>query len=152
MAAPTPRFFAWTTTRTRGSPTASAASFVPSWLASSTTTTWSTSRGSPRSTRPMRGASFQAGTTTTTGTPKSTVHPGYHASSCRVEASVVRTRTWVGIVVVGLLLFLGTGAVMHRPFPSDQTPEGAYLRIAKSIDEGHPREMFAYLETDAQWA
>jgi hypothetical protein len=70
--------------------------------------------------------------------------------SCR--SGDVRARTWGGIVVVGLLLFLGTGAVMRRPFPSDQTPEGAYLRIAKSIDEGHPRDMFAYLETDAQWA
>ena len=41
---------------------------------------------------------------------------------------------------------------MHLPFPSDRTPEGAYLRIAKSVDEDHAREMFAYLETDAQWA
>ena len=41
---------------------------------------------------------------------------------------------------------------MHLPFPSDQTPEGAYLRIAKSIDEGHPAAIFPYLETEAQWA
>jgi hypothetical protein len=39
-----------------------------------------------------------------------------------------------------------------RPFPPDTTPEGAYLRIAKNIGEGHMRETFAYLETDAQWA
>lgn len=41
---------------------------------------------------------------------------------------------------------------MHLPFPSDRTPEGAYLRIAKSVDEGRVREVFPYLETDAQWA
>ncbi len=41
---------------------------------------------------------------------------------------------------------------MHLPFPSDRTPEGAYLRIAKSVDEGHVGDAFAYLETDAQWA
>jgi hypothetical protein len=71
-------------------------------------------------------------------------------ASCR--SGVVRARTWGSIVILALLLFLGTGRVMRLPFPSDQTPEGAYVRIAKSIDEGHPREIFAYLETDAQWA
>jgi hypothetical protein len=42
--------------------------------------------------------------------------------------------------------------VMTPPFPSDHTPEGAYMRIAKSVTDGEPRAMFAYLETDAQWA
>jgi hypothetical protein len=51
-----------------------------------------------------------------------------------------------------VLLFLASGGVMHLPFPSDHTPEGAYLRIAKSLGEGQPREIFPYLETDAQWA
>lgn len=37
-------------------------------------------------------------------------------------------------------------------FPSDRTPEGAYMRIAKAMADGDPRAMFAYLETDAQWA
>jgi len=64
----------------------------------------------------------------------------------------VRRRSWGAIVILGLLLFIGSGRVMHLPFPSDHTPEGAYLRIAKSLDEDHPREMFAYLETEAQWA
>jgi hypothetical protein len=41
---------------------------------------------------------------------------------------------------------------MRLSFPSDRTPEGAYLRIAKSLDEDRPREVFAYLETEAQWA
>jgi hypothetical protein len=39
-----------------------------------------------------------------------------------------------------------------RAFPSDRTPEGAYLRIAKAIADGDPRGVFPYLETDAQWA
>jgi len=55
-------------------------------------------------------------------------------------------------VLAALLLFLASGRVMHLPFPSDHTPEGAYLRIAKSLDEGEAREVFPYLETDAQWA
>jgi len=41
---------------------------------------------------------------------------------------------------------------LYRPFPSDHTPEGAYMRIAKSITDGHERDMFPYLETEAQWA
>jgi hypothetical protein len=51
-------------------------------------------------------------------------------------------------VVLACLAFFAT----RRPFPPDTTPEGAYLRIAKSIGEGKPQDMFAYLERDAQWA
>jgi hypothetical protein len=40
----------------------------------------------------------------------------------------------------------------HQPFPSDRSPDGAYLRIAQAIDEERPRGVFPYLETDAQWA
>jgi len=54
--------------------------------------------------------------------------------------------------VVVALLYVASGRVMHLPFPSDQTPEGAYLRIAKSLDEDHVRDIFPYLETEAQWA
>ena len=64
----------------------------------------------------------------------------------------MRWRLLAALLAVGALLFFASGRVMRRPFPSDRTPEGAYLRIAKSLDEGHPREMFAYLETEAQWA
>jgi hypothetical protein len=59
---------------------------------------------------------------------------------------------WGAVVVVAAGLFLASGRVMHLPFPSDRTPEGAYLRIAKSVDEGHVAEAFPYLETEAQWA
>ena len=38
------------------------------------------------------------------------------------------------------------------PFPPDHTPEGAYMRIAKAVTDAEPKAMFAYLETDAQWA
>ena len=55
-------------------------------------------------------------------------------------------------MLVGLLLFLASGSVMHLPFPSDRTPEGAYVRIAKSVGEDQLGEVFPYLETDAQWA
>jgi len=99
----------------------------------------------------MRGASSNAGTTTTTVTPKSTASrlPRF-LFSCRTPG--VRPRSWGAIVVLGVVLFIASGRVMHLPFPSDHTPEGAYLRIAKSVDEDHLRELFPYLETEAQWA
>jgi hypothetical protein len=54
----------------------------------------------------------------------------------------------VALVLVGGLLY----TFLRRPFPSDQTPEGAYLRIAQSIMEERPADIFPYLETEAQWA
>lgn len=52
------------------------------------------------------------------------------------------------LALVPLLLYV----VLHRPFPSDRSPEGAYMRIARSVGEDDPRGFFAYLETEAQWA
>jgi hypothetical protein len=49
-------------------------------------------------------------------------------------------------------LWLAWVKVFREPFPSDRTPEGAYLRIVLAIDADRPRDMFAYLETDAEWA
>lgn len=37
-------------------------------------------------------------------------------------------------------------------FPSDRTPEGAYLRIVTAVNRGAPERAFAYLETRAQHA
>ena len=37
-------------------------------------------------------------------------------------------------------------------FPSDRTPEGVYLRIVLAINNGNDRDVFPYLEEDAQAA
>jgi hypothetical protein len=37
-------------------------------------------------------------------------------------------------------------------YPSDRTPEGAYLRVAKAVNLDSPEQFFAYLETSAQHA
>lgn len=55
-------------------------------------------------------------------------------------------------IVIALLIAAGAIAIARRPFPSDRTPEGAYARIALSVAERRPRNAFAYLETEAQWA
>jgi hypothetical protein len=60
---------------------------------------------------------------------------------------------WLLLVAAGIAA--GLVAVTfstRRPFPSDRTPEGAYLRIAESVGDDRIRDIFPYLETDAQWA
>jgi hypothetical protein len=37
-------------------------------------------------------------------------------------------------------------------FPSDKTPEGAYLRVVTAVNRGKPELAFAYTETEAQHA
>jgi len=54
------------------------------------------------------------------------------------------------LVVAGLLA-LGLGVQWSR-FPSDQKPEGAYLRIVKAVNNARAEDFFAYLETPAQHA
>ena len=37
-------------------------------------------------------------------------------------------------------------------FPRDRTPEGAYQRVARAVNEGRAEKFFAYTETEAQHA
>ncbi len=50
------------------------------------------------------------------------------------------------------LAALGLYLAIHRPFPSDKTPEGAYMRIARDLGKDQVKDAFPYLETEAQWA
>ncbi len=55
------------------------------------------------------------------------------------------------LFVSAIVLALGVAFVLfYKPFPPDKTPDGAYARIAKAVAEQHPRDVFAYLEQDAQ--
>lgn len=57
----------------------------------------------------------------------------------------------LALVLMGVIL--GASRIYtHRPFPPDTTPEGAYARIALAVAQRRPRDAFAYLETEAQWA
>lgn len=56
------------------------------------------------------------------------------------------------LAAAGVILLSIGFRLLHRPFPSDRTPEGAYQRIARSVALEDPRDFFAYLETEAQWA
>ena len=61
-------------------------------------------------------------------------------------------RTWLAILATVVLVPSLLYMLLHRPFPPDTTPRGAYMRVARSVGEDDPRAFFAYLETEAQWA
>ncbi len=52
----------------------------------------------------------------------------------------------------GGALVLGWLGYSWLRFPSDRTPEGAYLRVVSAVNRDRPEALFAYLETDAQHA
>jgi hypothetical protein len=58
---------------------------------------------------------------------------------------------WLAALALGLLIG-GRIAYAYLAFPSDRTPEGAYLRVAIAVNRGRPEDFFAYLETRAQHA
>ena len=62
-------------------------------------------------------------------------------------------RALIALGAVALALG-GSWAAWQRAarFPSDTTPEGAYLRIAVNVTDGKVRDCFAYLEDQAQHA
>jgi hypothetical protein len=51
----------------------------------------------------------------------------------------------VTVPVVALIVAMLT-------YPSDRTPEGAYYRVVIAVNNGSPRDFFAYIETPAQHA
>lgn len=61
-------------------------------------------------------------------------------------------RKILALVGIGVAIPGGLVAALRRPFPSDRTAEGAYMRIARGVMSDDPKSFFAYLETEAQWA
>lgn len=53
-------------------------------------------------------------------------------------------------VIVGLPLIWYVWAWLS--YPSDRTVEGAYLRVMSAVNQGEPKDFFAYIETRAQHA
>jgi hypothetical protein len=58
-----------------------------------------------------------------------------------------------------LMVLAGLGGALllalvwaHLCFPSDRTPEGAYLRVVIAVNRGRAQDFFAYTETRAQHA
>jgi hypothetical protein len=66
--------------------------------------------------------------------------------------AVTRSPLLVLFLALVAAVEIGTKAAGRKPFPPDTTPAGAYARIAFAVAERHPKDIFAYLETEAQWA
>ncbi len=65
----------------------------------------------------------------------------------------VRARRVVVYALLGLAtLAAGRVAYAYLSFPTDRSPEGAYLRVAIAVNRGRAEEFFAYTETRAQHA
>jgi hypothetical protein len=57
------------------------------------------------------------------------------------------------LLVLGLVVLVaGWFGWAWLTYPTDRTPEGAYLRVMKAVNQGRPEAFFAYLETRAQHA
>lgn len=73
----------------------------------------------------------------------------HRAQVCAIQ-SPVRKRIFLALglaIAIAILAF-----AIYRPYPSDHTPEGAYMRIARAVTEDRMEDTFAYLEEDARWA
>lgn len=57
----------------------------------------------------------------------------------------------MGLLAVALGL-VGWFVVAWLRYPSDRTPEGAYLRVMAAVNRGRAQDFFAYTETRAQHA
>jgi hypothetical protein len=65
-------------------------------------------------------------------------------------STLLRRRAFLA---VGLAVWGGGGCRRKPlPFPPEDTPEGAYARISIALAEGRLRDVFPYLEDEAQWA
>jgi hypothetical protein len=74
------------------------------------------------------------------------------AASTATKSAGFRRRTAV-LALAGVAGLLGLRvAYAYFSFPSDRTPDGAYLRIAIAVNRGRAQDFFAYTETRAQHA
>ena len=73
------------------------------------------------------------------------------ASSPHATARLVR-RVLLGALLLAACAVAGRVVYAYISFPSDRTPEGAYLRVVIAVNRGRPEDFFAYTETRAQHA
>ncbi len=76
---------------------------------------------------------------------------GAPQAPARDRSRVPRRLAW-WIFALAVAVPLGWFAWAWLTYPSDRTPEGAYLRVVTAVNRGRPEEFFAYLEEPAQHA
>lgn len=73
------------------------------------------------------------------------------ASTETPSAWIRRRKIWLALA--GLVLVVAARVIYaYCVFPSDRTPQGAYLRVAIAVNRGRAEDFFAYIETRAQHA
>ena len=74
------------------------------------------------------------------------------AASSAPKSAWFRRRTAL-LALLGLAAIVAVRVVYaYASFPSDRTPQGAYLRVAIAVNRGRAEDFFAYTETRAQHA
>jgi hypothetical protein len=74
------------------------------------------------------------------------------AASSAPKSAWFRRRTAL-LALLGLAAIVAARVVYaYASFPSDRTPQGAYLRVAIAVNRGRAEDFFAYTETRAQHA
>src|SRR4051812_30221284 len=69
------------------------------------------------------------------------------AASAETKSAWFRRR-WLLVALVAIGLAVAARVVYaYASFPSDRTPQGAYLRVAIAVNRGRPEDFFAYTET-----
>jgi hypothetical protein len=68
------------------------------------------------------------------------------------DATNKRSRVGRWVVAALALSVLGWVGWLQLTYPSDRTPEGAYLRVMIAVNRARPEDFFAYIETPAQHA
>jgi hypothetical protein len=79
-------------------------------------------------------------------------HDDLHRSMGVVCERGLSRRSFLILAAVAVIVPLAVFAWSWWRFPSDRTPEGAYLRVVTAVNRGAPERAFAYLETRAQHA
>jgi hypothetical protein len=68
------------------------------------------------------------------------------------ENKQLRRRALLAVAGGVVLLPASYVAYAWLTYPSDRTPEGAYLRVMSAVNSGSARDLFHYTETEAQHA
>jgi hypothetical protein len=74
------------------------------------------------------------------------------AVSSEPKSAWFRQRSAVLLLLGVLGIVVARVAYAYLSFPSDRTPQGAYLRVAIAVNRGRAEDFFAYTETRAQHA
>ncbi len=80
---------------------------------------------------------------------------GEHGSVRGAPARAGSAKRWGAKLWLALfVLFVPLASLVwsYATYPSDRTPEGAYLRVVSAVNRGKPEEFFAYTEETAQHA